>query len=147
MKKIILLVLLLALLVGCNYAPKNDNYDEDDNLTDIQIAEIERFDFEWDQVEFPFDPGEDALAKIAPIGTSKEAVDIATAIINALHEDGRVPEYVLLSVTHSTEENIWCFEYSIDQRNFNADSLVECGGLYIAVDGNEGELIKAWVEE
>ena len=111
-------------------------------MKDIQFTEIDRFNFEWDRVEFPIELGEDALEKVTPINTTEDAVYIATSIIEELHNDGRMSEYILLSVTHSKEENIWCFEYSTE-----VDTLVECGGLYVAIDGNEGKLIKAWVEE
>ena len=141
MKKIIPLLLLLFSLVGCSCV-MNNNSCVDDVMKDIQITEIDRFNFEWDRVEFPIELGEDALEKVTPINTTEDAVDIATSIIEELHNDGRMSEYVLLSVTHSKEENIWCFEYSTD-----VDTLVECGGLYVAIDGNEGKLIKAWVEE
>ena len=141
MKKIIPLLLLLFSLVGCSCVT-NNNSCVDDVIKDIQITEIDRFNFEWDRVEFPIELGEDALKKVTPINTTEDAVDIATSIIEELHNDGRMSEYVLLSVTHSKEENIWCFEYSTE-----VDTLVECGGLYVAIDGNEGKLIKAWVEE
>lgn len=52
-----------------------------------------------------------------------------------------------VSIVHSTEDNVWLFEYSIDQRNKNVENLIDCGCLYIAIDGNKGTLIKAWVEE
>ena len=42
---------------------------------------------------------------------------------------------------------MWRFEYSIDQRNKAIDHLVDCGCLYVAMDGKEGKVIKAWLEE
>lgn len=29
----------------------------------------------------------------------------------------------------------------------DVDDLIDCGCLYVAIDGAEGELIKAWLEE
>lgn len=141
MNRIIPLLLLLIFITGCSCAPENSSL-EGCAMKDIQFTEIDRFNFEWDRVEFPIELGEDALEKVTPINTTEDAVYIATSIIEELHNDGRMSEYILLSVTHSKEENIWCFEYSTE-----VDTLVECGGLYVAIDGNEGKLIKAWVEE
>ena len=53
----------------------------------------------------------------------------------------------MISIVHSTEDNVWRFEYSIDQRNKAIDHLVDCGCLYVAMDGKEGKVIKAWLEE
>ena len=75
------------------------------------------------------------------------AIEVATTIIEKLHEKGKLSEYTLISIVHSTEDNVWRFEYSIDQRNKDIDHLVDCGCLYVAMDGKEGSVIKAWLEE
>lgn len=138
---------MLFLLVGCSNISNSNNPRENDIMEDISITEIARFNIEWDQIQFPIDFNEGVLKAIEPIGTNQNAVDIGTNIIEELHRDGKLSEYTLISITHSAEDNVWCFEYSIDQRNVDIDNLIDCGCLYAAIDGNKGELIKAWLEE
>ena len=43
-------------------------------------------------------------------------------------------------------------EHALDPKYAKAlgvdvDNLIDCGGLYVAIDGNKGALIKAWLEE
>lgn len=147
MRKITFLILLIFLLVGCSNISNSSIPRENDIMEDIYITEIDRFNIEWDQIPFPIDLNEEVLQEIESIGTNKNAVDIGTNIIEAFHRDGKLSEYTLIAITHSTEDNVWCFEYSIDQRNKNIDNLIDCGCLYVAIDGNKGTLIKAWLEE
>ena len=147
MRKITFLMLLIFLLVGCSNISNSSIPKENDIMEDIYITEIDRFNIEWDQIPFPIDFKKEVLQEIESIGTNKNAVDIGTNIIEELHRDGKLSEYTLIAITHSTEDNVWCFEYSIDQRNKNIDNLIDCGCLYVAIDGNKGTLIKAWLEE
>ena len=168
---LILLMLLVFLFVGCsnisnsNIPSENDNISnssipsENDNISnssipsendimeDIRITEIDQFNIEWDQIPFSVDFNEEVLREIELIDTNKNAVKIGTNIIEEIHRDGKLSEYTLIAITHSTEDNVWCFEYSIDQRNNNIDNIIDCGCLYVAIDGNKGTLIKAWIEE
>ena len=144
---LIFLIFLIFLLVGCSNISKSSIPKENDIMEDIYITEIDRFNIEWDQIPFSINLNEEVSQEIELISTNKNAVDIGTNIIEKLHKDGKFSEYTLIAITHSTEDNVWCFEYAIDQRNKNIDSLIDCGGLYIAIDGNEGTLIKAWLEE
>ena len=147
MRKIWLLILLLFLLVGCSNVSNNSKPKENGIMKDIYITEIERCGIEWDQIQFPIDLNGDVLKQIEPMETNQIAVEIAEIIIEELHREGKLSEYMLISITHSTEDNVWCFEYSIDQRNEDVDNLIDCGSLYVAIDGNKGALIKAWLEE
>ena len=147
MRKVTFLILFIFLLVGCSNIPNSSISRENDIMEDIYITEIDRFNIEWNQIPFPIDFNEDALQKIKPIGTNKNAVDIGKNIIEEFHKDGKLSEYTLIAITHSTEDDVWCFEFSIDQRNKNIDNLIDCGCLYVAIDGNKGTLIKAWLEE
>ena len=147
MRKILPLIFLLFLLFGCSNASNSNNPKEKDIMEDIYITEIEWCNVEWEQIQFPIDLNKDVLKGIEPIDTHQIAIDIGTNIIEELHKDGKLSEYTLISIIHSTEDNVWCFEYSIDQRNVNIDNLIDCGCLYIAIDGNKGSLIKAWLDE
>ena len=116
-------------------------------MQDINITETERCGIEWNQIQFPINLNEEILKGIKPIASTQSAVDVGKNIIEGFHREGKLPEYSLISITYSTEDNVWVFEYSIDQRNKDVDNLIDCGGLYVAIDGSKGELIKAWVEE
>lgn len=146
-RKILSLILLLILLVGCSNVSNSNNLRENDIMEDIYITEIEWCSIEWNQIQFPIDFNGNVLKEIEPIDTNQIAIDIGTNIIEEFHRDGKLSEYTLISITHSTEDNVWCFEYSIDQRNVDIDNLIDCGCLYVAIDGNKGALIKAWLEE
>lgn len=147
MKKAIFLIFLVFLLAGCNDTTNSNDSKESDNMKNIYVKEVSQLNIEQDQTQFPVDLNDDVLKKIEPITTRQNALDIGTSIIEALHSDGKFPEYTLISITHSTEDNAWCFEYAIDQRNVDADNLIDCGGLYVTIDGNKGTLLKAWLEE
>ena len=149
MKKIALFILFLSLflLVGCSNTSNGSTPRKNEVMGNIQIMETNRFNVEQEEIQVPVDFDEEVLKKIEPIVTNQDAVDVGTNIIEALHKDGKLSEYTLASIIHSTEDNVWCFEYSIDQRDVDMDDLIDCGCLYAAIDGNEGTFIKAWLEE
>ena len=147
MRIITALIVILFMFSGCSDISKIYNPRGNEIMEDIYIGEIEKFNTEWDQVEFPVKFSEDVLKEIKPIGSNQDAVEIGTKIIEAHQREGKLPEYTLVAVIHSTEDNMWRFEYSIDRRNVDDDILILCGCLYTVIDGNKGTLIKAWVEE
>ncbi len=142
MKKIVPLLLLLFLLVGCG-RPLNKN----EMAGNVKITEIDRFPIEQEPIQCAVELKEEVLQKIEPIVTNQNAVAVGTHIIEALHSGGKLPAYTLASITHSTENNVWCFEYAINQPNVDADNLIDCGGLYVTIDGNKRTLLNAWIEE
>ena len=144
---LILLLLSLLWLVGCNIDSSTDNSTKNDILENVYIKEIDRIDTEFDTVQHLFDLSEDVLKEIVPIDTNQVALDIGKKIIEEIHAEGKLFEYTLVSIAHSKEDNLWRFEYSIDQQNSNVDNLIDCGCLYVVIDGNQGALIKSWIEE
>ena len=154
MKRILVLLFFVIVLVSsCSNGSQFDeggsisNIGKTQTVGDVFITEIERFDIQWDEIELSFDLNENVLKEIKPIETNSCAVEIAENIIEDLNKEGKLSEYTLVSIIHSREENLWCFEYTIDQKNKDADDLIDGGCLYVAIDGNEGALIKAWCEE
>lgn len=149
MKKVLLIIILILFsLEGCSNGSNNTIKNEEDTMQNIYITEIEWCGIEWEKIQFAIDLKEiDIWEEIESIETNQIAIDFATTIIEECHEQGRFSDYKLISIIHSTKDNVWCFEYSIDQRDKEAEKLVDCGCLYVAIDGNKGALIKAWVEE
>lgn len=147
MKKIVVVLVLLLSLVGCNSNSNNNVINKDDFMSDISIIEIDSYNMEWDQIQFAINLDEDVLEVIKPIETNQKAIEVGTKIIEQFHKKGKFFEYVLISIVHYVDDDIWQFEYSLDQRNVDVKDLIDCGGLYIAIDGNEGALIQAWITE
>ena len=142
MKRIAIFTLLLLFLVGCNSKLNGDGI-----VTDDIISEQDWCGIEWDHIQFPIDLNDVIPKEKHPIETGQIAIDMATTILERLHKDGRYPEYSLTSIVHSTEDNVWRFGYSIDQQDNDVDELIDCGCLYIAFDGEDGQVIMAWLEE
>lgn len=51
-------------------------------------------------------------------------------------------DYTLLSIVSSNQEDIWHFDYSVDQQYKDTEELEDCGNLCVAVHGSDGKLIK-----
>ena len=150
MRKVVLIFTLLFLLSfdGCNNTSSNSDIEGSTAMQEINLTETEWCGINWDQIEFLVDLSEiEFIEETKSIETRKDAIEVATTLIEKCHEIGKFSSYTLLSITHSTKDNVWRFDYSIDQRNKDNENLVDCGCLYVAIDGNEGKLIKAWIEE
>lgn len=146
MKNWLSLVLSLFILAGCSDVSNSKGLNEDARK-DISVIETNSCGIDWQEILFPIDLSEDISEEIKPIKTEQIAIEIAESIIEKLHEEGKFLEYTLISLVHSTEDDIWRFDYSFDQQNRDDNDLVDCGCFSIAVDGTEGYLIKAWIEE
>ena len=134
----------LLSLTGCGIVEFVHGLGGGSFMSDVIITERERYDIEWDQLEFPINLEEDVLGEIKPIETREDAIAAGTKIINNIQQKGRYPGYALVSIRHSIEDNIWLFEYAL---NVDVEDFIDNGGLYVAVNGIEGRLIKAWVTE
>lgn len=115
---------------------------------EINFAELKWAGINWDEIEFPVDLNEfENSIEHEPILTKEEALKVGQSIIESCWKSNKFLDYSLLTVVHSTEDNIWRFDYSIDQRDKTNSTFLLCGGFYVAIDGSNGEVIKAWVEE
>lgn len=143
MKKIVLTIFVfLFLFVGCNNSLKNNNGDL--AMQEIDFIEIDWCGIDWEKIEFPIDFSDiKFMENIKTIENCQDAMKIAKSFIDQCHETGRFSNYVLFSVVHSKKDNIWRFDYSTSQK----DSIIFCECLYVVFDGDNGELLKAWVEE
>ena len=163
MKKVmILLMSLILFLAGCGNEPgssdvsdngsscntSNSSNEKEPNMQEPKFVEIEWAGINWDQIEFPIDPKEIEIPiDVKTISTKEEAIRVGEAIIKNCWKNNKFPDYVFLTIVHSTKDNIWRFDYSIDQRDKDVNDLIDCGGFYVAVNGINCETIKAWVDE
>ena len=143
-KKLMIFVLAFTtLLIGCNA-----DVNEENVMKDIAIVEMIQYDIDWNHIEFPIDlTNLEIFKKNCTIETDESAVKFATTMIDELHNSSKFLDYESVSIVHSLEDNIWVFEYSLDQKDKRSEDLIDSGGLYVAMDGNEGVLLKAWLEE
>ena len=100
-----------------------------------------------DSIEFPVDISLMIKKKSKPINSNQAAIELAMELIGECHKKGQFSDFTLLAIVHSEHDNMWYFEYSIDQQNENAENLVDCGNFNVAVDGSAGNIIRAWIEE
>ena len=135
---------LLLLLMGCN---STNNQGECDTMENIAFFETNQLSIKTGQIEFPFTFSKDISEELRPVDSKQTSVTIGKMLLESLHRKGIYLEYVLLSITHSKNDNVWCYCYSIDQREVNVDDLIDCGAFYVAINGDSGEIIKAWSEE
>ena len=146
---IILMSFVVCFICGCSLN-RNDgaNQSNIDKIGEPNIVEIEYSDIDWESIEFPVELDEiKTLSKNNKIKTKQDAITLGYNIIAECHENRKFPEYTLCSIVHSSKDNIWQFEYSLDQSDVSVYELIDCGALFVAIDGNKGTLIKAWVTE
>lgn len=146
-KKLILVLLMAELfLVGCGnntetLTDDKQNYKLNTNqvssMENIEFTEIELLDIDWDKIEFPVNSREIEIpANVKSISTREDALCIGTAIIENCRSNHKFSDYVLVATVHSTSDNIWCFDYSIDQHDKDVNDLIDCGGFHVAIDGS-----------
>ena len=102
---------------------------------------------DYEKIEFPIEFEADVLELIKPVKTDEEAKSVAIDILEKRHKQGKWRDDTLVGILHSTEDNIWRFEYSLDQSDVPVDELVDGSVSYVVIDGNSGKLIAAWAEE
>lgn len=146
MKKILSLIMTIILSLMCFSACTNN--ETGSRMKEPEFVEREWSGIEWEKIEFPVDEKKVEIpSSIKAISTKEEALAVGKGILENFWEDKQYTDYVLHAVIHSTKDNIWRFDYSIAQRD-RADGIYWVGGsLSVAVNGNNANLIKAWVEE
>lgn len=143
-----LLVLMIAVIISAVCFSACANGEKENDMEVPKFTETEWSGIEWEKIEFPIDSKEVVIPKnVKAISTKEEAINIGKAIIKNFWENNKFTNYILLTVVHSTKDNVWRFDYSIDQRKNTDGTYLLCGGFYVAIDGSNCNVIKAWVEE
>lgn len=154
MKKLIIFIIPLMIgigLIGCDNMDTQDSSNADIKKEEINFVEMDYYEIDFDQIEFPFDLNDIDFDE-TPIHTKDEAVETGQKIMKELHKNGKCIDQELLSILHSKQNNMWCFSFSTPQELVSTTSdnktiiLLYDDTLHVAVDGNSGILIKAWVK-
>ncbi|MBQ3085154.1 MAG: hypothetical protein IJC46_06875 [Clostridia bacterium] len=164
MKKIIFVLLLLIisiLLLGCSTTKKENekNYENDEKAPTSVVPESSEQEpspsvpyhendwcgIDWEKLEFPVDVSDMEWSQNhAPLSSKDDALILGQAILSEFQKNERCLNYNLCVIVHSTEDNIWRFDYAPKQES----APVHVGELMcVAVDGTTGKPIAAWVEE
>ena len=151
MRKRFLILMVLSVMIsfpGC-CGTANEGEEMGDAVTEeVAFMETEQCGIDWAQIEFPIDFSTmDCLTEAKPVETRQDARMMGEALIEECHEHHMFLDYTLLSIVYSRQDDIWRFDYSIDQRHTQVDELEDCGNLFVAVHGRDGKFLKAWIEE
>lgn len=166
---LVIVVVLLVCCISCDNVTKKETTDQsnsainnsniyvtnnessvlnsEDLMKNVIVSEVDKYAKDYGKIEFPIEFDADVLSLINPIDTDEEAKIVAIDILEERHKQRKWLDYTLVGILHSTEDNVWRFEYSLDQSDVPVDELVDCSCVYVVVDGNSGELIAAWAEE
>ena len=148
MKFIIMLFFTMFCVTGCIQTEIEKKIVAEETKIPPEYTVLDDCEFLRIYHQFPVDISEYVVEFTGKrIETQEEAVYMGERILELCHKDGRFLDEVLINVAYSKEENVWLFEYSIDQRDTPIDELIEYGSTYVAISGETGELLIAWVEE
>ena len=151
MRKIFLILIVLSVMISFNGCFDAENEEEkmgDAVMKEVKFIEIEQCGIDWKQIEFSIDLSTmDFWTEAKSVETRQDALMIGKTLIEKCHENNMFINYTLLSIVYSRQDDIWRFDYSIDQRHKTIEEREDCGNLYVAVQGSNGKLIKAWIEE
>ena len=138
-----LLVGIVFFLTGCDN--QEEVFSEHKGEVDVGVRVIERdLTDRGRNMSYWYERGGDVEASIEllellgnPIESQEEAIEIANDILDAgLLSD----ELVLSDITHDPNQNIWIFNYGMNEPETLGWSA------HVAIDGNTGELLRRWSE-
>lgn len=152
MKKLIIFIIPLMIgigLIGCDNMDTQDSSNADIKKEEINFVERDYYEIDFDDIEFPVDLSDIVLPE-TPIHTKEDAIKVGQMIIDERHRNGKSIDEELGSIVHSKQDNMWRFEYGPHELvSTTSDNITVINfyddALYVAVDGDTGKLIKAWV--
>ena len=119
-----------------------EQYCTDHDFACVTISRSDAYwDGEWENPEQPYDLGACILNDDIPTFDSDlDAVRVGLAIIDSLHEQGQFTNESLFLVAHKTGEELWLFSYA-------SQPLTPGFCLSVVINGRDGALVSAWLEE
>lgn len=139
------MILLYAIFSFCllSCSGCSDNGEE----MKIEFVEIVDSVIRNREVEFPVDLKQFGYnyekTKLTDKSTAKV---LGLEIIDTLHNAGYMCNYELLYIVHSVNTNEWRFGYSQPFESSN-EYIFFNDFLYVAIDGNSGDIKMSWFEE
>ena len=117
------------------------------------VREVEFIVNEWADtlvgpIEFPLEPEWAGLPScMQPIASEEEAREMGQEMLEAFWEKGKFPDFVLYGIVHFKKDDIWRFDYSVDDSELAEGAMLLCSVLYVAIDGSTGDIVQIWIEE
>ena len=103
---------------GCFDAENEEEKMGDAVMKEVKFIEIEQCGIDWKQIEFSIDLSTmDFWTEAKSVETRQDALMIGKTLIEKCHENNMFINYTLLSIVYSRQDDIWRFDYSIDQRH------------------------------
>ena len=125
MKFIIMLFFTMFCVTGCIQTEIEKKIVAEETKIPPEYTVLDDCEFLRIYHQFPVDISEYVVEFAGKrIETQEEAVYMGERILELCHKDGRFLDEVLINVAYSKEENVWLFEYSIDQRDTPIDELI-----------------------
>jgi len=131
----IIAILIIALIATGVYLIARNNEEIIDGVT------FTRRNFrnpEWVREEWAGRPADETLEILTPISTREEAVYLANQILYTEYYAAQDMEFKLMWVEYDDRTNRWVFGYW--------HPLVLGPPLYIAIEGDTGEILRVWFE-
>lgn len=161
-RMLLVIVIFALLLMGCTRQVTNRSLNdpteqmenitiqvekENTDMSEISCVSTDFCGIQWENIEFPVN-----LEKLGVdnknfiISNQESAIEIGQTLIDEIKQNEKMENYVLLAIVHSTQDNIWRFEYAENCSN-NVDELIDGSVFNIAINGTVGNVIMAWLEE
>lgn len=144
MKKFVLVLFYMFFsfcLLSCS------DYSKNGEEMEIEFVEISDSVIRHREVEFHVDLKEFGYNyEKRKIANKADAKLLGMEIIDTLHNAGHMCNYELLSIVYSQNTNEWRFGYSQPFESSN-EYIFFNDFLYVAIDGNSGNIIMSWFEE
>lgn len=150
MKKIlcIIIVALIVTLAGCGGTDEYGLPKPVKTIRGVEIYKHKEKKVDLDEIDFYSDLNDIGFSKSEkPIRTSRYAVSVGELILEKYQQQGYMKGQVLLSVGHSKKDNRWYFTYTIGREEDELREPIEGGLFCVAIDGDTGNVLKAWILE
>lgn len=122
---------------------------ENNNLKhEVEVLEISQIDRELGQHQFPLEMESSFFWNGEVfIHSNQTAIEVGNRILEKYQEIGKMPDFSLTQVIHYQTDNLWCFIYSVDLGDAEANKWYDGSVAYYVIAGDTGKILDAWIEE
>ena len=110
------------------------------DVSEVVFYEEKKLDIDLDSIKDMVEGYQktEAFKNPKPIDTKEQALQLAVAIMDEKNNRQYGPEIYLAHVTYFSDDNVWEYCYSPNRYNTPPENLVDGGGVYIYVNGSDG---------